>query len=460
MLPPDDLLRGGTMSTRARDDHRPNIVFITIDALRADHLGCYGSSDGLTPNLDAFAAEATRYDAAYVPAPWTLASFGSIFTSVPPSECGLKLPTPWNHDWYIYAAKLPEDVALFHERLRGAGYTTAAELTNCFLTAERGWARGFDHFRNEDGAEVGTMLTRADTVTENALSWVRLNRREPFFLWVHYLDPHAPYNSPDTPQELREQYPSFWLTRREYWHDRMVHRDAEEKARYKEFCRLMYAEEVRFADRWVGELLDGIRAAGLWDSSIIVISSDHGEELFDHGSFEHGHSMHHEVLWVPLLVKWPRGVAADREIEHVVAMSDLPATFFAAAGMNHPAQFTGRPLPREAAAPGSEVYTEGILYGPEQVALTTERYKAIWQPATRLSEERLLVYDRLADREERHDLSETEGVAELADRLKRRAGAAKRMAERSDIGREHDFAVLDISDATLAKLHALGYVGD
>ncbi len=459
-LPPDGLLRGGPAPSRAANDQRPNIVFITIDALRADHLGAYGGGAGLTPNLDAFAAEATRYDAAYVSAPWTLASFGSIFTSLPPSECGLKLPTPWNHDWYMFAARLPEEVELVHEHLRGAGYTTAAELTNCFLTTERGWARGFDYFRNEDGAEVGAMLTRADTVTENALAWLRLNRREPFFLWVHYLDPHAPYNSPDTPQGVREQYPSIWLTRRDYWYDHMVRRDAEKKQRYQEFCRRMYAEEVRFADRWVGELLADIRASGLWDSSLIVISSDHGEELFEHGGFEHGHSMHEEVLRVPLLIKWPRGVEADREIRQVVGLADLPATFFSAAGMARPGAFQGKPLPRRSGETGGEVYSEGVLYGSEQGALTTERYKAIWRPATRLTEEWLLVYDRLADPREQEDLSETEAAAAMADRLKRRASAAKKAAARHDVGREHDFTVIDVSDATLAKLQALGYISD
>jgi arylsulfatase A-like enzyme len=458
--PPDGLLRGGPASARAPGDSRPNIVFITIDALRADHLGAYGGEQGLIPNLDAFAAEASRYDAAYVSSPWTLTSFASIFTSLPPSECGLKLPTPWNRDWYMFAAKLPEEVDLFHEHLRGAGYTTAAELTNCFLTAERGWARGFDHFRNEDGAEVGAMLTRGDTVTENALAWLQLNRREPFFLWAHYLDPHAPYNSPDTPPELREGYPSIWLTRRDYWQEKMVRRDAERKARYQEFCRLMYAEEVRFADRRVGDLLAGIREAGLWDSSLIVISSDHGEELFDHGGFEHGHSLHEEVLRVPLLVKWPRGVAADREVPQVVSMADLPATFFAAAGMVQPAGFRGRPLPRRKSEIGAEVYSEGLLYGAEQGALTTERYKAIWRPATRLSEEQLFVYDRLVDREEQHDVSETEAAASVRERLQEKAKAAKKAAAEADARREHEFTVIDLSDATVSKLQTLGYIDD
>lgn len=458
-VPAEGLLRGGPTPARAPNDGRPNIIFITIDALRADHLGAYGSERGLTPNLDAFAAEATRYDAAYVSAPWTLTSCASTFSSLPPSECGLKLPTPWQHDWYIFAARLPEEVELVHEHLRGAGYTTAAELTNCFLTAERGWARGFDHFRNEDGPEVGAMLTRADTVTRNALSWLRLNRREPFYLWVHYLDPHAPYNSPGTPRALRDQYPSFWLTRRDYWYDHMVHRGADRQELYQEFCRLMYEEEVRFADEWVGELLAGIREAGLWDSSLVIISADHGEELFDHGGFEHGHSMHEEVLRVPLLVKWPRGVEAEGEVGQVVGLADLPATFFQVAGMAQPLGFRGRPLPRTNGATGTEVYSEGILYGSEQGALTTDRYKAIWRPATQLTEEWLLVYDRLADPREQKDLSET-AAADLVERLKRRARTAKKVAAAWDVEREHDFTVIDLTDATVAKLRTLGYIGD
>jgi len=459
-LLPIESLRPATASSRAPEDTRPNLILITIDALRADHLGIYGNDNGLTPNLDAFAAEATRYDSAYASSPWTLTSFASIFSSLPPSQCGLKVTTPRMHDWYLYSAKLPDSVELFHEQLHRDGYVTAAELTNCFLTRERGWGRGFDSFRNEDGPELGAILTRADTITENGLSWLRLNRHRPFFLWLHYLDPHVPYNSPDTPGEVRGRYPSDWLTRREYWYGNMERGDEETKARYQEFCREMYAEEVRFADRWVGDLLAGIEQAGLWDSSLIVITSDHGEELFDHGGFEHGHTMHDELLRVPLLVKWPGGVEADARVSRTVGTSDLAATFLSLAGSEIPPSLQGDPLPRQEGPGGGEVYSEGILHGLEQVALTTDSHRVIWRPKAPPYPEALRVYDRESDPGEQADLSDTGTAADLRERLKRRAEAALQDSHQWKTSNKQEFQGIDLSDATREKLRTLGYIGE
>ena len=460
LLQPQGLLRRAVAPVRRPGDERPNLILITIDALRTDYVGAYGSQDGLTPHMDAFAQEATRYDAAYVSSPWTLTSFASIMSSRPPSQCGLKLTTPRMHNWYLYSAKLPDTVPLISEQLQRAGYTTAAELTNCFLTDERGWHRGFSYFRNEDGPGLGAILTRADTVTRNTLAWLRLRPRQPFFLWVHYLDPHVPYNSPETPPELRAQYPGDWLTRREYWYATMRYQDEATKVRYGEFCRKMYAEEVRYTDRWLGELLRAIREVGEWDRSLIVISSDHGEELFDHGEFEHGHSLHEELLRVPLLVKWPRGVAAESRIQQVVSMTGLPMTFVELAGAPHLDGAVGQPLPRQSGEGGEEVYSEGVLHGPEQTALTTDRYKAIHRPATQLAGDTYLLYDRSSDRQERVALASSEPASALRERLLSQEKAAQAAARKWKVSNQQEFRGIDLSHATREKLKALGYIGD
>ena len=108
--------------------------------------------------------------------------------------------------------------------------------------------------------------------------------------------------------------------------------DPETRARYQEFCRKMYAEEVRYVDRWFGDLLAQIRDADWYESSLVVVTSDHGEELFDHGGFEHGHSMHEELLRVPLLVKWPTAAEADEQVSQTVGLVDLAPTFLEFAG--------------------------------------------------------------------------------------------------------------------------------
>ena len=460
LLQTEGLLRRAFGPVRRPGGARPNLIFITVDALRTDHLGAYGSREELTPNLDGFAEEATRYDAAYVSSPWTLTSFASIMSSRPPSQCGLKLTTPRMHNWYLYSAKLPESVPLLPEQLQQAGYTTAAELTNCFLTDERGWERGFSYFRNEDGPALGAILTRADEVTHNTLAWLRLRPRQPFFLWVHYLDPHVPYNSPDTPAKLRAQYPGDWLTRREYWYTTMRYRDEETKARYAEFCRKMYAEEVRYTDRWLGTLLTGIKRTGEWDRSMIVIASDHGEELFDHGEFEHGHTMHEELLRVPLLIKWPKGVTADAQVSQVVSMLDLAPTFTELAGSPQLPGAVGRPLPRKSGGDGEEAYSEGILHGPEQTALTTDSYKVIHRPNNPLAGEMYLIYNRKVDRQESTALAEKEASPAIKARLIAQERAAMEAARKWKVSNQQEFRGIDLSHATREKLKDLGYIGE
>ncbi|MCJ7750208.1 MAG: sulfatase [Armatimonadetes bacterium] len=440
---------------------RPNIVLIGIDALRADHVGAYGSTAGLTPNLDEFAREATRYEAAYAASSWTLPSLGALFAMRSPSESVVMFTEGEDGQRYFERAAVFADVPLLSEGLRSAGYRTGAELTNPFLAGTKGWERGIEFFRNEDGVDQEALLTEggapAETVTENALAWLRLNRREPFFLWMHYLDPHTPYESPKTPENLRHAYPAEWETARRDWYEEMQDAPAEERARYQQFCREMYAEEVRYADRWVGEVLAELKRRGTYDTSLVVILSDHGEELFDHGGFEHGHSMHEEVLRVPLLVKWPKGIGADRTVGQTVALGSLAATALETAGCPPMEGRQVEPLPRRDGGSGAEVFSEGTLHGPEQTALTTDQYKVIYRPGADEGGGAFEVYDRRNDRGERRDLAGTEAAAELRARLKaltEEAHAAR--AKRAAAGAPK----IEMSEDERRRLKSLGYLSD
>ncbi len=442
-------------------DRRPNIVLIGIDALRADYVGAYGSTAGLTPNLDEFAREATRYEAAYAASSWTLPSLGALFAMRSPSESVVMFIEGEDGERYFGRAAVFADVPLLSESLRSAGYRTGAELTNPFLAGAKGWERGIEFFRNEDGVDPEALLTErgapAETVTEHALAWLRLNRREPFFLWMHYLDPHTPYESPDVPENLRRAYPAEWGTARRDWYDEMQDAPAEVRAKYQQFCREMYAEEVRYADRWVGEALAELKRRGVYDTSLVVILSDHGEELFDHGGFEHGHSMHEEVLRVPLLVKWPKGVEAEAVVGQTVALGSLAATALELAG--HPPMEGRRvePLPRRDGEPGAEVFSEGILHGSEQTALTTNEYKVIYRPGADEGRGAFEVYGRRSDRGERHDLAGTGAATELRARLKaltEEAQAAR--AKRAAAGPPR----AEMSEDERRRLKSLGYLSD
>lgn len=442
-------------------DRRPNIVLIGIDALRADHVGAYGSRAGLTPNLDEFAREATRYEAAYAASSWTLPSLGAVFAMRSPSESVVMFTEGEDDERYFGRAAVFADVPLLSEGLRSAGYRTGAELTNPFLAGTKGWERGIEFFRNEDGSDAEALLTaggaRAETVTENALAWLRLNRRKPFFLWMHYLDPHAPYDSPDTPEELQRAYPAEWETARRNWYEEMQDAPAEARARYQQFCRKMYEEEVRYADRWVGEVLAELKRRGVYDTSLVVILSDHGEELFDHGAFEHGHSMHEEVLRVPLLVKWPKGIGADKTVGQTVGLGSLAATVLDVAGRPPMEGRRVEPLPRRDGGSGAEVFSEGVLHGSEQTALTTDEYKVIYRSGGDEGRGAFEVYDRRSDRGERRDLAGTGAAAALRARLKAlteeaQAARAKRAAA--------ERPKTEMTEDERRRLKSLGYLSD
>jgi len=274
------------------------------------------------------------------------------------------------------------------------------------------------------------------------------------------MDPHAPYSSPDVPPEVRAEHPGGWLTRRPHWYDHMQYEEEETRARYQEFCRMMYAEEVRYADRWVGELLRGLKEAGVYDNSVVVITSDHGEELFDHGEFEHGHSMHEEVLRVPLLVKWPEGWPSDHLVTQTVGLAALGHTFLELARAE-PMGRAGEPgIPARNGGPGAEVYSEGVFYGLEMTALTTDDYRIIFHPYEDSAGQRFEVYDRKRDRSEQHDLANTEVASKLRKRLEHRTEAARIAAGQWHVDGDQEFETIDLSEQSRSKLRTLGYLGD
>jgi arylsulfatase len=441
-------------------DSRPNLILITIDALRTDCVGAYGSKAGLTPNLDAFAQQASRYEEAYTNSPWTLPSFGAMFTSLLPSECGLKAPLQKSFGWYARDAALPPGVPLLSERLHSVGYATAAELTNPFLGPERGWSRGFDSFRNEGGKrETPPLLPPAEEITRRSREWLRLNRRRPFFFWVHYLDTHVPYLAP-TPAPLeRTHYPKRWSANRSYWESWIQGSDPATREQYTRFFRLMYGEEVRYTDQWVGELLRGIKSMGLWDSSLIVITADHGEGLLEHGAVDHGDSLHQEVLSVPLLVKWPKGTAADKRVGQQVALADVGATLLQFARWPGADGLELPPLPRRNAAKGQEVYSEALLYGDEQTALTTPDHRVIYHPYAAAPEDAFEVYDRRRDPKELHNLASEGTAPDLRARLKHLTQLAQGAAEKWWAITGWGAWETTVPERSQRELRSMGYVG-
>jgi len=335
-------------------DRRPNIVLLTVDTLRADRLSCYGAERAVTPSLDRLSREAVLFQRMTSNAPWTLPAMSALFTGRLPSALGMGGgPT-----------RLPVSVPTLTTVLADHGYLTRAFATNTWLKRDFGFDRGFHGYTHlEEGGVAGYQLKRmfwyrllpgneqkteskdhfrADRVTDRALEWLARVPVEgqPFFLWLHYMDPHEPYSPKPTPAvgPYRGRYvDSSGLVRTIMSGDLLEPADLER-------LRLLYDEEILAFDRQLGRLMALLRARGLLERSVVVVTSDHGEEFLEHGRMGHGQSLYDELLRVPLLIRLPHGQAALAPWDTGMQLIDLPPTLISLAGSKVPPGIQGRDM--------------------------------------------------------------------------------------------------------------------
>jgi len=303
--------------------NRKNLVLITVDALRHDALGCTGSAVAVTPHLDALAGRGVRFDQAISNGPRTQASFPSIMCSLYPLVAGER-------------KGLPASAATLAEATRLAGYATAGfNPSNPFLTRETGYDRGFELFidfwdvhdrkgsrakkkpwaaakksihdamgRRDLGflmlfqalvlAEGGQYLT-GKLITEQALAWLT-DQRAPFFLWLHYMDVHYPYQPLPGERTWRDRLSYLWGMAG------MLGGRREPAARA---LRRLYDRRVELVDGFIGDFIEGLGRLDFESDTIVVVTSDHGEQLGEHGRYAHGPDVHEELLRVPLILQDP-----------------------------------------------------------------------------------------------------------------------------------------------------------
>ncbi len=319
----------------------PDIVLVTIDTLRADHVGVYGGAP--TPALDAFAARARRFDAAVSPIPLTLPAHAALFTGRSPEALGL----------VSNGGRLAAAGTLATE-LHAAGWATAAFVGARVLDRSGGLDAGFDHYDDRWGADRDPWRAGrrprsterpADAVVGRAMRWLDTPRDRPRFLWVHVYDPHAPYVAPDDAVDRRprvERRAAGAMVGGEGWVGDAFRYAAvgDPLAR-----RAAYAAEVAWTDRALAPLL-----ATLPDDAVVVVAADHGEGLGEHDAwFTHGPRLHEPALRVPLLVRWPGRLAPGSVEEGLVTLTDVAPLVRAAAGL------TADPGPLVAPPPGRGV---------------------------------------------------------------------------------------------------------
>ncbi len=337
----------------------PDLILISMDATRADRLGCYGSSAGLTPALDSLSRRAVRFTRAYAQEPWTLTSHMSMLTGLDPDAHGLD-----------FGRSLSPAVWTLAERLRDAGYRTRGSVFDCFLLDPRfGYAAGFDRY--EVSGEAAAQRCR------RAVRWLLADDR-PAFLFLHLYDPHSdtgalPYEAP--PERLKGVPPEV-LRAFAVWTDddgasERLRKVNEGQVTLPDSLRRalpqLYNAGVAGTDAAIGELLAALQSAGRLESALVIVLADHGEALGERGHFMHEELME-ATLHIPFLLHWPQGREAGRVREDLVETVDVAPTLLAAAGLAAGSVSEGHdlraadPTPRRAAFSRS-----GPLY-----AVTTE----------------------------------------------------------------------------------------
>lgn len=396
----DPLLRG---SVRVQPE-RPNVILITLDTVRADHLSLYGYARPTTPFLEDLGRRSRVFDAAYAQVTNTRPSHFSIFTGRYCGDIGI-----WNND----GPPLPQSELSLAEVLRSAGWRTGAVLSVGFLGNGSGLEQGFDEMHVPP---PGVHPLGAET-TRGALDFVRRHAGAPFFLWVHYFDAHLPYQ---TVPELRGLFwqgppPTEETVDRTLLLPEFI--DGLFALPHVEYMRAMYDASLRYLDEQMRALFTSLEASGLIDDTIVVIASDHGESLGEHDIYFSHAGLYEPTVHVPLLIHGPASRVKAGRVAEVVENLDIAATIFDATGLEQPASFRGTSLLRDRPGDGVAYFEH---YGRFSTGMRRGNVKTIDSRELKNHRERvgpslrlwwaappLLLFDLAQDPGEQHDLAES-----------------------------------------------------
>ena len=487
-LPPA-ILGDGPASFRSESPRTapaaPNVILIVLDTLRADHLSCYGYPHPTTPNLDRFAREATLYEQAYAQSPWTLPSHASIFTGTYPSQ----------HDTQGEHLHLDDEHRTIAEALDEAGYRTACFANNPWLSRFANTVQGFEHVepvwvsvfnlhRPILLQALATSISKpvrddgAEKTNELVFSWLDKAREDgsPFFLFINYMEVHDPnpyrpgYVEPFIPPGLSKQ------ELRNFRVENQLHYYPGQKEftpRVFEMLGTLYDGELRYLDDKLGELFDGLRARDVYEEALIIITSDHGENLGEHDLWGHQFSLNNTILHVPLLVRLPSRFPPGGRTSAPVRLIDIAPTILDVLALDDAplsSQLRGMSLlapdleggpPRDAVAeyarPINVVRAIEQCFPDQDLSGWLRRMRSLQAGALKYiwsSDEQESLFHIAEDPAELRDLSAEKpgSLDELSDRL-----ASKELAFR-DRGEGEAGFVVEPDERTREQLKALGYI--
>ncbi len=422
----------------------PNVLLLVVDCLRADHLSVNGYERPTTPSIDALAAESVRFTRTISQASWTRPSLPTILTGLYPSEHGLHTFDE-SEAGSVKSPSLSQSVTTVAEALKTRGYRTALIGEQFQLSPRFGLNQGFDFYKNR--------ASDAANIHRNFFGWLdRTSADQRFFAYLHYLEIHWPYCPPpgvrgtfnDGSSEVR--FCHKWRElRRDILSGAVTLSEIDKTA-----MKARYDEELLGLDAKLGELFAELKERGLWDTTLVVLTSDHGEEFYEHGSMGHGQSLHRELIDVPLVFKPPAAWRAEggRAVDALVELRNVTPTVLEAAGappLGVDARslvpwITGRP-------PDGDPAAFGVAEAQDQVVIRTADLKLI----ARRDGTAFELYDLTAD------------PGETADVTRQRRGELQRLrsyleAWREDLRPAAATESQEIDPETLEGLKALGYV--
>jgi len=431
----------------------PTVVVFLLDTVRRDALGCYGHPSNPTPNIDAVAADGVQFDQAVSTSGWTLPAVASLMTGTWPTIHGAL-------GRGVRLTPVRSELPMAAEVLKEAGFETVGFANAAFVSPMVGFDRGFDLFDHR--YSYNWDARDADETVDAAIEQLRRRKTKPSFYLIHLFDPHLDYGAPADFTERfvggrsRQATP---LTMEDIL-DLQTGPERRDPpvADDIRYVRNMYDAEVAFTDENVGRFVDELKSLGLYDNCTIVITADHGEEFWDHGGFEHGHTLYDELVVVPLIIKLPAEINPPIPvIAPQVRLLDVMPTVFELLSVAKPESFEGvslLPYMRGDVDRDLPALCESTLYGPSYVALRTAVYKYIHRLDGEGNGEGVL-FNWRDDPGETTDLaSEMPDIArqlrtELIRIYNGNAARAKGMSKPE---------VVDLSPARIRQLRSLGYI--
>lgn len=436
---------------------RPNIVLITLDTVRADHLSCYGAGNS-TPAIDRMAKDGVRFEMAVSASPWTLPAHASLFTGLPVSQHGARYDVQGDEGINLHRIRsLGRGPTTLSSLLTKAGYHTMGAVAGVWMQPQFGLARGFGEYEANIESWAGVP---AEELTATAFEL--LDERppdRPFFLFLNYFDAHLPHDPPALFNPANIPPPDRDV--------KLIERDVNKldlpiSADERQRLEGRYDAEIRRIDAALGRLWERLETLDLYDDTWIIVTADHGESFGDHGFMGHGLQTWHGLAHVPLLMKPHRGAPwsdlSGQSIEVTVQSHELMPTILDALRLERPPDVQGRDLTRlsdrqegMAVVEAFRSYNAIKVYGPrfdrDERSLYTEGYRYV-----RRSTGEEALYDVRADPREEHDLSGAEPARK--ERMAKALTGWTIAAGRRRYGGE----IAPIDEENAARLRALGYL--